>query len=174
MYTWRWIRSKWKGRQNWIIYSQQAVKQFWLKHYAYLKVDMPEGKEPTNATLSMDADITSEEEEASPESPEADEYAKWCFERRVPDVYHPLEFWSKPRIKHTYPRSSHMARDLFTIPAISDEPERVFFSCGNMVAAQEGSLSADAIEETQCVKSWMKENHFTEYISTRFQGSGLW
>jgi hypothetical protein len=173
-YTWRWIRSKWKERQDWTIYSQQAVKQFWLKHYAYLKVDMPEGEEPTNATLLMDADITSEEEEASLESSETDEYAKWCFEGRVPDVYHPLEFWSKPRIKHTYPRLSRMARNLFTILAMSDEPERVFFSCGNMVTVQRGSLGADAIEETQCIKSWMKKNHSTEYISIRFQGSGFW
>jgi hypothetical protein len=165
-YTWRWIRSKWKGRQDWIIYSQQAVKQFWLKHYAYLEVDMPEGEEPTNATSWMDADITSEEEEASLESPETDEYAKWCFEGRVPDVYHPLEFWSKPRIKHTYPRLSRMARDLFTIPAMSDEPERVFSSCGNMVTAQRGSLGADAIEEAQCVKSWMKNGVITNLGAT--------
>jgi glycine/D-amino acid oxidase-like deaminating enzyme len=165
-YTWRWIRSKWKGRQDWIIYAQQAVKQFWLKHYAYLKVDMPKGEDPTNATLWMDADITSEEEEASLESSETDEYAKWCFEGRVPDVYHPLEFWSKSRIKHTYPRLSRMARDLFTIPAMSDEPERVFSSCGNMVTAQRGSLGADAIEEAQCVKSWMKNGVITNLGAT--------
>jgi hypothetical protein len=173
-YTWRWIWLKWKGRQDWTIYSQQAVKQFWLKHYAYLKVDMPEGEEPTNATLWMDADITSEEEDASLESSETDEYAKWCFEGRVSDVYHPLEFWSKPRLKHTYARLSRMAHDLFTVPAMSDEPERVFFSCGNIVTAQRGSPSADAIEETQWLKSWMEKNHSTEYISIRFQGSSFW
>jgi hypothetical protein len=108
------------------------------------------------------------------ESSETDEYAKWCFEGRVPDVYHPLEFWSKPRIKHTYARLSRMAHDLFTVPAMSDEPERVFFSCGNIVTAQRGSPSADAIEETQWLKSWMEKNHSTEYISIRFQGSSFW
>jgi hypothetical protein len=41
--------------------------------------------------------------------------------KRVPDVYHPSEFWSKPRLKHTYLRLSRMARDLFTIPAMSGE-----------------------------------------------------
>jgi hypothetical protein len=40
----------------------------------------------------MDADITLEEEEANLKSSETDEYAKWCFKGRVPNVYHPLEF----------------------------------------------------------------------------------
>jgi hypothetical protein len=40
-----------------------------------------------------------------------------------------------------------MARDLFTIPAMSNEPKRVFSSYGNMVTTQRGSLGADAIEE---------------------------
>jgi hypothetical protein len=83
----------------------------------------------------MDADITLEEEEASLKLLETNEYAKWCFEGQVPNVYHPLEFWLKPRIKHTYLRLSRMARDLFTILAMSNEPKRVFSSCGNMVTA---------------------------------------
>jgi hypothetical protein len=166
-YTWRWVRSKWKGRPDWITHSQHAVRQFWLKHYAQIDVEMGEGGDDRpNATMWMDADITSEEEEANLESSETDEYAKWCFEGRVPDVYHPLEFWSKPRIKHSYPRLSRMARDLFTIPAMSDEPERVFSSCGNMVTPQRGNLSADAIEESQCVKSWMKNGVITNLGAT--------
>jgi hypothetical protein len=40
----------------------------------------------------MDADITLEEEEANLKLSETDEYAKWCFKGRVPNVYHPLEF----------------------------------------------------------------------------------
>jgi hypothetical protein len=89
-----------------------------------------------------------------------------CFEGRVPDVYHPLEFWSKPRIKHTYPRLSRMARDLFTIPAMSDEPERVFSSCGNMVTTQREDLSAEAIEEAQCIKNWMRNGVITNLGAT--------
>jgi hypothetical protein len=64
------------------------------------------GDDRPNATIWMDADITSEEEEANLKSSETDEYAKWCFKGRVPNVYHPLEFWLKPRIKHSYLRLS--------------------------------------------------------------------
>lgn len=120
----------------------------------------------TDATAWMDATLTSDEEDADIVTPETDEYARWCVEGRVPDVYHPLEFWSKPRIKHTYPRLSRMARDLFTIPAMSDEPERVFSSCGNMVTPQRGKLSGEAIEEAQCIKSWMRHGIITNLGAT--------
>ncbi|THY13776.1 hypothetical protein D6D02_04585 [Aureobasidium pullulans] len=119
-----------------------------------------------DATAWMDATLTSDEEDTNTSSPKTDEYARWCVEGRVPDVYHPLEFWSKPRIKHSYPRLSRMARDLFTIPAMSDEPERVFSSYGNMVTPQRGKLTGEAIEEAQCIKSWMRHGIITNLGAT--------
>ncbi|CAD0011781.1 unnamed protein product [Aureobasidium pullulans] len=59
-----------------------------------------------------------------------------------------------------------MARDLFTIPAMSDEPERVFSSCGNMVTPQRGKLTGEAIEESQCIKSWMRHGIITNLGAT--------
>ncbi|THY01336.1 hypothetical protein D6D01_10368 [Aureobasidium pullulans] len=167
-YTWRWLRSKWKNRQDWLVTSERAVREFWTSYYSQIVVEtMPaDDDRATDATAWMDATLTSDEEDADIVTPETDEYARWCVEGRVPDVYHPLEFWSKPRIKHTYPRLSRMARDLFTIPAMSDEPERVFSSCGNMVTPQRGKLSGEAIEEAQCIKSWMRHGIITNLGAT--------
>jgi hypothetical protein len=169
-YTWKWLRSKWKSRQDWIKSSEHAVRQFWIQHYSQLPLealtDNEEEERAAQATSWMDANITSDEEDLHTTSPETDEYSRWCVEGRVPDVYHPLEFWSKARIKHTYPRLSKMARDLFTIPAMSDEPERVFSSCGNMVTPQRGKLSGEAIEEAQCIKNWMRHGIITNLGAT--------
>jgi hypothetical protein len=85
-----------------------------------------------------------------------DEYVRRCEEGRQPKEFRPLEFWSTQRQRESYPRLSKMARDLFTIPAMSDEPERVFSSAGLMVTPSRGRLSAKAIGQTQCVKSWIK------------------
>lgn len=143
-YTWRWLRSKWKNRQDWIVTSEQAVRDFWTSCYSQIVVDVvpADDDRAADATAWMDATLTSDEEDADVVTHETDKYARWCVEGRVPDVYHPLEFWSKPRIKHSYPRLSRMARDLFTIPAMSNEPKRVFSSCGNMVTPQRGSYPA--------------------------------
>jgi hypothetical protein len=59
-----------------------------------------------------------------------------------------------------------MARDLFTILAMSDEPERVFSSSGLMTTPHQGRLSARAIGEAQVVKSWIKTG-----ISTSLEGT---
>ncbi|THX67806.1 hypothetical protein D6D08_06550 [Aureobasidium pullulans] len=167
-YTWRWLRSKWRGRQDWLAMSEKSVRDFWLSSYSQLVVETTplEDDRSPDATAWMDATLTSDEEDTNISSPETDEYARWCVEGRVPDVYHPLEFWSKPRIKHSYPRLSRMARDLFTIPAMSDEPERVFSSCGNMVTPQRGKLTGEAIEEAQCIKSWMRHGIITNLGAT--------
>jgi hypothetical protein len=161
-YTWKWLRSEWKNRQDWITISEAAVRNFWLSGYANLTVEpLPTAE----ATAWMDAALSSDED-GDISAPEIDEYSRWCVEGRVPDVYHPLEFWSKARIKHSYPRLSRMARDLFTIPAMSDEPERVFSSCGNMVTPQRGNLSAEVIEEAQCIKNWMRRGIITNLGAT--------
>jgi hypothetical protein len=161
-YTWKWLRSKWKNRQDWITISEAAVRNFWLSGYANLTV---EPLSTAESTAWMDAALSSDED-GDISAPEIDEYSRWCVEGRVPDVYHPLEFWSKARIKHSYPRLSRMARDLFTIPAMSDEPERVFSSCGNMVTPQRGNLSAEVIEEAQCIKNWMRRGIITNLGAT--------
>lgn len=128
--------------------------------------DNEEEERAAQATSWMDTNITLDEEDLHTTSLETDEYSRWCVEGRVPDVYHPLEFWSKARIKHTYLRLSKMARDLFTIPAMSDEPERVFLSCGNMVTPQRGKLSGEAIKEAQCIKNWIRHGIITNLGAT--------
>ncbi|KAM4060575.1 transposase-like protein [Hirsutella rhossiliensis] len=60
-----------------------------------------------------------------------------------------------------YPRLSRMAIDLFSIPAMSSEPERIFSLAGQMAAAQRGRLKADLIKAdligaAQCILSWEK------------------
>jgi hypothetical protein len=61
-------------------------------------------------------------------------------------------------MNRAFPRLSQMALDIFTIPAMSDEPERSFSSSGIMVRPHRSNLEADIIGYTQCVKSWMRHN----------------
>ncbi|CAD0052721.1 unnamed protein product [Aureobasidium pullulans] len=39
-YTWKWFRSKWRTRQEWIQAAEVAVRQFWLLHYAQLPLEI--------------------------------------------------------------------------------------------------------------------------------------
>jgi hypothetical protein len=60
-------------------------------------------------------------------------------------------------MKRAFPRLYQMALDIFTIPAMSDEPERTFSSTGIMVRPHRSNLDAETIGYTQCIKSWLKQ-----------------
>jgi hAT family protein len=48
-----------------------------------------------------------------------------------------------------------MAIDVLSIPAMSDEPERVFSGARRTISWDRARLGASTIERTQCLKSWM-------------------
>jgi len=47
-----------------------------------------------------------------------------------------------------------MAIDLFGIPAMSSEPERLFSETGDMVTLKRNRLHADIIGAGMCLKQW--------------------
>jgi len=53
----------------------------------------------------------------------------------------PLGFWTSYASKKAFLRFQKMALDVFTIPAMSDKPERVFNSTGLMVRPYRSRLS---------------------------------
>lgn len=51
-----------------------------------------------------------------------------------------------------------MAFDILSIPAMSDEPERVFSRMGLMITARRNHLEQPTIQAAQCLHSWDKAN----------------
>ena len=47
-----------------------------------------------------------------------------------------------------------MAIDVFSIPVMSAEPERVFSLTGAMCSPQRNKLNAESIQVCQCLRSW--------------------
>jgi hypothetical protein len=70
----------------------------------------------------------------------------------VPD---PLSWWQE-KGHHEYPTMAKMAIDLFSIPAMSSECERVFSQAKKMVTDERNRLSAPVIEADQCQKNWLR------------------
>lgn len=73
----------------------------------------------------------------------------------------PAVFWNSRAMKETFPRLQKMALDLYTIPAMSDESERVFSSTGIMVRPHRSKLSIMTIAASQFLSSWSKEGIVT-------------
>jgi len=55
-----------------------------------------------------------------------------------------------------------MAIDIFSIPAMSSEPERVFSGAKHTITDQRMSRKSETIELLECLKLWFRINIFTE------------
>ena len=49
-----------------------------------------------------------------------------------------------------------MAIDIFSIPAMSDNPERVFSGARRTISWERARLGAVMIEKLECLKNWIK------------------
>ncbi|EXU94816.1 hAT family dimerization domain protein [Metarhizium robertsii] len=75
------------------------------------------------------------------------------------DVASPLKWWS--RHQHEYPVLYRMALDLFSIPGMSAECERVFSQTKKMITDERNQLSPEAVEADQLQKQWLSRGLVT-------------
>ncbi|KAK2923067.1 HAT, C-terminal dimerization domain [Fusarium oxysporum f. sp. vasinfectum] len=139
-----------------------AVRELW-EEYRKLPVEqdtIPE--QPTAARKATDLDdfmasvrkLSTQRAPSAP--PTRDEYAEWLSTSDPGDylVDNPIQYWLLRR--RQYPRLSRMAIDLFSVPAMSSEPERIFSLAGQMVAPLRRQLQADIVGAARCISSWEK------------------
>lgn len=67
-----------------------------------------------------------------------------------------IAWWRDPAQKSRFPFLYRMAIDIFSIPAMSSEPEHVFSGTKNTISDNRASLNMETIEATQCLKSWFR------------------
>lgn len=57
-----------------------------------------------------------------------------------------------------------MAIDILSIPAMSNEPERVFSGAHQTILWERVQLGAENIEKVECLKHWKRNNITGEYL----------
>jgi hypothetical protein len=67
-----------------------------------------------------------------------------------------LEWWCQDQQRKRWPRLSYMAIDILSIPAMSDEPERVFSGSRRTVSWDRAQLGAETLEKVECLKHWKR------------------
>jgi hypothetical protein len=77
-----------------------------------------------------------------------------------------IQWWSQEQYRKRWPRLSLMALDILSIPAMSDEPERVFSGARRTISWERMSLGASMIEATECLKHWKKSGILNEILSS--------
>jgi hypothetical protein len=76
---------------------------------------------------------------------------------RGPEAEHsPIAYWMSKRT--TWPELSSMALDMFVVPAMSDEPERLFSSAGHTMSPRRRLMLDDTLESLIIMKSWLQQD----------------
>jgi hypothetical protein len=57
-----------------------------------------------------------------------------------------------------------MAIDILSIPAMSDEPERVFSGARRTISWERARLGAETIEKLECLKHWLQSGISQEHL----------
>ncbi|KAJ3453198.1 hypothetical protein MRS44_018853 [Fusarium solani] len=161
-FRWPTVESQWADRPDWLERGKAAVRELW-EEYRKLPVEqdtIPEQPTAARKTTDLDdfmASVRKLNTRRAPSAPPTrDEYAEWLSTSDPGDcsVDNPIQYWLLRR--RQYPRLSRMAIDLFSVPAMSSEPERIFSLAGQMVTPPRRRLQADIVGAARCISSWEK------------------
>jgi hypothetical protein len=72
----------------------------------------------------------------------------------------PLSWWLQSQQQQNWPCLANMAVDILSIPAMSDEPERIFSGGRRTVSWERMRLGEQTIQAAECLKSWVREGFF--------------
>lgn len=74
-----------------------------------------------------------------------------------------LTWWTQEAQKSRWPRLSFMAIDVLSMPAMSDEAERVFSGARRTITWDRAQMAPDMIEYRECLKNWKKSGILDVY-----------
>jgi hypothetical protein len=97
-------------------------------------------------------------------SSEQNEYEIYISQNPIQISGSALDWWLHDEQQQCWPRLSQMAIDILSIPAMSDEPERVFSGARRTISWERMQLGREIIEKVECLKSWMRNNMAVEAL----------
>jgi hypothetical protein len=97
--------------------------------------------------------------------PSCDEFGDYCaIEPHDIGKITALEWWSQDQQITRWPKLSSMALDILSIPAMSDEPERVFSGARRTVSWERSQLDVQTLECIECLKHWKRSGILNEFL----------
>ena len=75
-----------------------------------------------------------------------------------------LKWWCQDQQRKRWPRLLNIAMDILLIPAMSDEPERVFSGGRRTVSWERAQMGADNLEKVECLKHWKRSGILDEIL----------
>lgn len=152
---WPFIKEMWKKQPTWITTGKERVELLWQSQYAGEEVAIERViMKPLNLMEEHRAKGFTQPTERMMRSNCNDDYARWLCRRPI-SCNNPIEWWSTDGAK-LYPQLAKMALDLLSVPAMSDEAERIFSRLTLMITNRRNHIEQPTIQASQCLFSWDK------------------
>ncbi|GAB7322858.1 hypothetical protein MBLNU13_g05416t1 [Cladosporium sp. NU13] len=143
---WRWFDRYWANKPEWRENAKEAVQELW-EQYKHLPAD--EQTNPSSPTAIRDEWSTTDEADASNDQFKAYLDELWAQVHLEQSL---IPYWiSKVTV---WPQLAKMALDVYSTPACSDEPERVFSSGRALLTPRRRMMTGDHVQEALCLRSW--------------------
>ena len=151
---WRWFEKHWAGRQEWIDQARVSVEQLWRR---YKCDELLDNRPDPPKTTSEQVDEWSDDDENLRSSVDqlAQYYAEPPHDKSLPVNKSPISYWIEK--KAVWPQLAAMSLDIFSVPAMSDEPERIFSQTGHILSPRRRRLTSKSMQRLMCMKSWMEQ-----------------
>jgi len=156
-HKWRFFEISWKDRPKWLSLAKERVQVLWEEYKQQHKAEVVAPTALIALQKSQPLQDYMEDfykDEPEEEEVEVDELEAYCALKRqkVPkgDLFLPIEWWKDHRKQ--FPVLTQLALDLFSIPAMSAEDERVFSSAGKLITADKNRLEIDTIEAIEVLR----------------------
>lgn len=151
---WRWFEKHWAGHKEWIDQAKVGIEQLW-REYKNDEPAVQRQRSPDKVSVQVDEWSDDEEDVHSSVDQLMQYYAEPPHDRSLPVDKSPIPYWVAK--KNVWPQLAAMALDIYSVPAMSDEPERIFSQTGHVLAPRRRSLTSKSMEQLMCMKSWLKQ-----------------
>jgi hAT family C-terminal dimerisation region len=142
------------------------VKELWTKYRDSAATINIVPYETPDITASKELDefdrIKMEFNERVTRPASQDEYEDYCSEAPYEVQISPLQWWYQDPQRKRWPRLSRFAIEILSIPAMSDEPERIFSGGRRTISWERMQIGMKSLEYTECMKSWHRSGILIE------------
>lgn len=146
---WRWFDRYWKHKTEWITDAKAAIKELWEEY----KTRPVNGAIPAAAGIVVIDEWTNTEQQVLPKD-QLKQYEAEGYATDISAFDSPIPYWINKR--RQWPQLAQMALDIYSTPAMSDEPERQFSIAGNILNPRRRTLKHDTVQALLCLRSWQQ------------------
>jgi hypothetical protein len=163
---WQWLEKNWKERPDWIKAAKKSFNELVIE-YEYKEVDKQSPK-PATVPLpkraryddsSSDDDLSATSEAAVTIQQQLADYQRERQPAGLSKRDSPVTYWLNKRVM--WPQLAAMSLDIYSVAAMSDEPERVFSITGAAITPRRRRLKSDKIQHLMCLKAWLHSGVIT-------------